>query len=106
MSKSGRLANGGQKNDRGKPPGPKPPEPPGEAGHKTLGQDERGNLAETVGRLLKRVETKLLQSNELTATITDFVRLLQLHKDLGGEQPREIVVRWVGSSEEECVTKT
>lgn len=52
---------------------------------------------EVVETLLKRFSEKLEQGGDVTLTVNDFVRLLQLHKDFVQQEPREIEVRWVES---------
>ncbi|MBI4874666.1 MAG: hypothetical protein HY822_08535 [Acidobacteria bacterium] len=54
--------------------------------------------AELVNRLVHGIEQKL-EKGELKATLGDFIRLLQLQKELENEQPKEIEVRWVDPSE-------
>jgi hypothetical protein len=44
--------------------------------------------------VIGQVEGKLRQSVE-KATIGDYIRLLQLRKDMEAELPREIRVRWI-----------
>ena len=41
---------------------------------------------------------KKLSDPELKPTINDFIKLLQMKKDLEGERPKDVTVRWV----EEC----
>jgi len=50
--------------------------------------------AALVNKLLKSIEQRL-EKDELKATLGDFIRLLQLKKELEDEEPREIEVRWV-----------
>jgi hypothetical protein len=50
--------------------------------------------AALVNRLLNSIERRL-EKDELKATLGDFIRLLQLQKELEDEEPREIEVRWV-----------
>ena len=61
--------------------------------------------AEIVDGLLQNMEEKL-QEPEFKASIGDFIRLLQLRKELEEERPREITVRWVEPSEKEDVVVT
>jgi hypothetical protein len=56
--------------------------------------------AELIEKAIHSIEDKL-ESNELKATIGDFIRLLQLQKELQDEQPREIKVTWVDHEEPE-----
>ena len=45
-------------------------------------------------KILQNVETKL-KSGKLRASLGDYIRLVQLQKDLEDEQPKEIKVTWV-----------
>ncbi len=47
-----------------------------------------------VEKLMKHVERKL-SSGDLKASLGDYIRLVQLHKGLDGETPKEIKVTWV-----------
>lgn len=53
--------------------------------------DER---AQKLDKLLSRIEAKLL-GEDFKATVGDFIRLLQLRKELDEERPREITATWV-----------
>ncbi len=50
--------------------------------------------ADFVELLLQNMQHKL-HSDDSRATIGDFIRLLQLQKEIEEEQPKEITVRWV-----------
>ena len=50
--------------------------------------------AAIVNKLLQSIEAKI-DAKELKATLGDFIRLLQLQRELEEEQPREIKVTWV-----------
>ena len=54
--------------------------------------------AALVNKMLQSFEEKL-KKDELKGTLGDFIRLLQLEKELEDEQPKEIEVRWVEPSE-------
>ena len=56
------------------------------AGHK--------KQSEVVEELLEKVEQKL-GKGEVKASLGDYIRLVQLRKELEDEEPREIEVRWV-----------
>jgi hypothetical protein len=56
--------------------------------------------AELVSKVIERIEEKL-ESGEMKPTVGDFIRLLQLEKELTEEQPREIKVSWVEPVEQE-----
>ncbi len=51
-----------------------------------------------VRKAIQNIEEKL-DSNEVKATIGDFIRLLQMEKELEVEEPRDIKVTWVESNE-------
>lgn len=54
-------------------------------------------------RIVRRAIDALAQKVEtgtVTGTLADLVRLLQLEKELGGDEPREVTVRWVDSPTE------
>lgn len=55
---------------------------------------------EVVEGLIEKIEAKLSEQ-EVKATVGDFVRLLQLQKELEEGQPREVTVTWVERSEKE-----
>jgi hypothetical protein len=50
--------------------------------------------AEVVRRLLDSVEKKL-GGPEIKATLADYIRLVQLRKELEEDEPKEIRVTWV-----------
>ncbi len=55
----------------------------------------RKSKAKLVGKVIARIEEKL-DSEELKPSVGDFIRLLQLEKELEEEeQPKEIKVTWV-----------
>lgn len=54
--------------------------------------------AALVNKMIQSFEEKL-EKKELKGTLGDFIRLLQLEKELEDEQPKEIEVRWVEPSE-------
>jgi len=56
--------------------------------------------ADLVEKAISSIEKKL-GSNDVKATFADFIRLLQLQKELQDEQPREIKVTWIDPSETE-----
>ncbi len=61
--------------------------------------------ARRLDRLLQKVETKI-GGKDFRASVGDFVRLLQLRKEIEDVQPKEITVRWVEPSEEENAPAT
>jgi len=59
------------------------------------GAAESGGRAGVLKRLLKNVE-KTLSGKEVKATLGDYIKLVQLQKELDEErQPKEIKVTWV-----------
>ena len=56
----------------------------------------RGNKkqAEVVTKLLTKMEQKL-GTDEVKASLADYIRLVQLKKELDEDEPREIRVKWV-----------
>ena len=61
--------------------------------------------AQAVKHMLTEIETKMT-GNQMKATLGDYIRLVQLHKELDDESPKEIRVTWVepaetGSAKEE-----
>ncbi|MEO5924143.1 MAG: hypothetical protein ABIR70_09970 [Bryobacteraceae bacterium] len=50
--------------------------------------------ADVVRELLEKVEKKL-GGEEMKATLADYIRLVQLKKELEEDEPREIRVTWV-----------
>jgi hypothetical protein len=59
--------------------------------------------AALIEKAIQSMEEKL-DSNEMKATIGDFIRLLQLQKEIEGERPQEIKVTWVESETLEPVS--
>ena len=60
--------------------------------------DER---ARKLDKLLSSLEAKLLEG-DFKATVGDFIRLLQVRKELEEERPRGITATWVEPSEGGC----
>lgn len=61
-------------------------------------QKRRRKEAALVEQMMENLEGKL-KSGELKPTMGDFIRLMQLEKELEDEQPREIKVSWIEPSE-------
>ena len=57
-----------------------------------------------VEKMIKSIEEKL-DAKEIRASLGDFIRLLQLQKELEEEKPREINVRWVEPPEKESASE-
>ena len=54
--------------------------------------------AQIVEQILEQVEQKISEG-EVKATLSDYIRLVQLQKELEAEEPGEITVRWVDPKE-------
>jgi hypothetical protein len=65
--------------------------------------EERGEYrlsrAERLQRVMERVEKELLEGGPLKVTVGDWVRLAQMEKEEGEQQPREVEVKWVDDSD-------
>ena len=68
---------------------------PAEEDARKLQGSKRANL---VAKAIESMEHKLAAS-DVKATFGDFIRLLQLQKELQIEQPREIKITWIDPSE-------
>ncbi len=53
-----------------------------------------------IANLLKKVEEKL-SGDDMKATLGDYIRLIQLQKEMDEDEPREIKVTWVEPEETE-----
>jgi hypothetical protein len=62
------------------------------------------NRAQLLENAIQSVEKKL-QDGAVKATFADFIRLLQLQKELQPAQPREIKVTWIDPSETESASE-
>lgn len=60
--------------------------------------------AELLEKAIQRIEEKL-GSSDVKATFADFIRLLQLQKELQADQPREIKVTWIDPSDKESASE-
>jgi hypothetical protein len=74
------------------------------SGHETE-VDWGTEKARRLDELLQKVETKI-GGEQFKASVGDFVRLLQLRKEIEDVRPKEITVRWVEPSEEENAPAT
>lgn len=52
-----------------------------------------------INAAIKTMQTQIAGDNGVKGTLTDLIRLLQLRKDLEGERPRNISVRWIDECE-------
>ena len=59
-----------------------------------------GGQAQAVKCMLTKIETKM-KGDKMKATLGDYIRLVQLHKELDDESPKEIRVTWVEPAEKE-----
>jgi hypothetical protein len=70
--------------------------------HEPAEKDERepqgSKRANLVAKAIESMEHKLAAS-DVKATFGDFIRLLQLQKELQIEQPREIKITWIDPTE-------
>jgi hypothetical protein len=60
-------------------------------------QEKKETAQETrdaVNKMLQHLEKKMSEG-EVKATLGDYIRLIQLQKDMSEEQPSEITVTWV-----------
>jgi hypothetical protein len=77
------------------------PEQMAEAKHAR--KTKRGkNKKALVKQAIRQIGEKI-ESNELKPTVGDFIRLLQLEKELLEETPKEIKVSWIEPEEKEHV---
>lgn len=56
---------------------------------------------EAIGTILDKLETQLMTEGAMKGTVADYLRLLQVMKEMGDERPREIEITWVNSLREE-----
>jgi hypothetical protein len=59
---------------------------------------KKKSKAEIVDDLIQKVENKL-SVEDVKASLGDYIRLVQLQKELEDEEPREITVTWVEPEE-------
>ena len=64
----------------------------------------RANRAELLEKAIQRMEEKL-GSADVKATFGDFIKLLQLQKEMQIDEPREIKVTWIEPSEAESASE-
>lgn len=57
-----------------------------------------GGQAKAVKSMLTKIEKKM-SGDQMKATLGDYIRLVQLHKELDDESPKEIRVTWVEPAE-------
>lgn len=56
--------------------------------------------AEAVQTLIEKLEDKLVGDADVKATVGDYIRLIQFHKELEQDEQRDIEVRWIEPKEE------
>jgi hypothetical protein len=61
--------------------------------HKGKGDHER-RLASAIDDAIENIREKLT-TDDLRASISDLVRLIQLRKELNDEAPKQVTVRWI-----------
>ena len=59
------------------------------------------SVSALVDKMIQKLESQLDSSKEIRATLGDFIRLLQLQKELDDEKPKEIRVTWIEPQEPE-----
>lgn len=64
----------------------------------------RRDRAGMVEKAIESIEDRL-ESSDVKATFGDFIRLLQLQKELQAEQPREIEVTWIEPNDPESASE-
>ena len=62
--------------------------------------------AALIGKLIRKLEKRMLEKEEVKATVADLIRLLQLDQELSEKKPKEIRVKWVEPGEEESASAT
>lgn len=88
----------GTQKGRRQPDSKKPPKPPKSPKPQKAALSEE--QAELVGELLEKMKGQM-KSENFKGTLGDFIRLLQLQRELAQDRPGEIKVTWVEPSEEE-----
>jgi hypothetical protein len=67
---------------------------------KKSGNARTAQRAKLVEKAIEKIEAKL-GAEDVKATFADFIRLLQLQKELQADQPQEIKVTWVEPADTE-----
>ena len=65
------------------------------SGVSKVAQGKRRNKAKVVEELLGKMEKQLTGGGELKASVADYIRLMQLQKELKDEDVSDIEVRWI-----------
>jgi hypothetical protein len=71
---------------------------------KDAAQRKSSNRADLLENAIQSIEKKL-GAGDLKATFADFIRLLQLQKELQAGEPREIKVTWIDPSQTESASE-
>ncbi|HWE00589.1 MAG TPA: hypothetical protein VG345_16165 [Bryobacteraceae bacterium] len=68
----------------------------GEKNEESKGAHERrlGRVASAIDEAIDNIRGKLT-SEDLRASVSDLVRLIQLRKELTDEAPKQVTVRWI-----------
>jgi hypothetical protein len=53
-----------------------------------------GSAEEVLG-LVTTMRKRLFEKEEVKPSVADFIRLLQLYREMAGEGPKEITIRWI-----------
>jgi hypothetical protein len=71
------------------------------AGERGAGWSSR--RAEAVDRMIQDLERKFWEK-DFRASVGDYIRLIQIRKELDEERPKEIIITWVDPSEDRNVS--
>ena len=77
---------------------------PSKAPGVTSGDPKHGSTKRVVDVAIRKIGEKL-SSEDVKATVGDFIRLLQLQKELDEEGAKEIKITWVEPAEMESVSE-
>jgi hypothetical protein len=69
---------------------------PGEAAaeERPVSSDRQASVADAIDKAIDSIRAKLT-TDELRASISDLVRLIQLRKEMSDDAPKHVTVRWV-----------
>jgi hypothetical protein len=67
--------------------------------NKTSEQAAGADLLQAIELGIEEIRKKIITANFEKGLLADLVRLLDLRKELSGDQPRNITVRWI---DDEC----
>jgi hypothetical protein len=60
-----------------------------------------GSREEAIEQMLSKLE-KQLMNGDIQGTVADYLRLIQVRREITHERPREIEIRWLNSIREGC----